>query len=127
VNNGSRSWIRYRLPFRMPPWASVRLLPVWLIHNPDAASAIPAISTLRVDSSMKNNTRNRCGPRRVYTSTVKKSAATISSQGRFGNSFQVVLPLRSGAGSMPCRRRISAMVVRPLVCPRLESAPWIFS
>jgi hypothetical protein len=28
---------------------------------------------------MKNSTRNRCSPRPVHTSTVKKSAATIRS------------------------------------------------
>jgi len=33
--------------------------------------------------------------------TVKKSAATISSQCRLRNSFQLVFRLRSGAGSMP--------------------------
>ena len=36
VNSGSRSWIRYRLPCRMPSGASVRFLPTWLIHRPDA-------------------------------------------------------------------------------------------
>src|SRR3984893_8520179 len=62
---------------------------------------MPAISTLRVDNSMKNSTMNRCSPRRVHTSTVKKSAATISSQCWLRNSFQVVFRLRSGAGSIP--------------------------
>ena len=37
-------------------------------------------STLRVDNSMKDNPTNRTRPLRVQTSTVKKSAATISSQ-----------------------------------------------
>jgi hypothetical protein len=60
-------------------------------------------------------------------STVNKSAATISSQCRLRNSFQVVFRLRSGAGSMPCRRRISAIVGGPIVCPRLDTAPWILS
>src|SRR5437660_8309159 len=80
---------------------------------------MPAISTLRVDNSMKNSTMNRCSPRRVHTSTLKKSAATISSQCRLRNSFQVVFRLRSGAGSIPCRSRISAIVLRAIACPRL--------
>jgi hypothetical protein len=45
---------------------------------------------------------NRCSPRRVHTSTVKKSAATISSQCWLRNSFQVVFRPRSGAGQIPC-------------------------
>ena len=63
----------------------------------------------RVDRSMKNKTMNRCTPFLVHTSTVKKSAATISSQCRLRNSFQVVFQLRSGAGSLPVRSRISAL------------------
>jgi hypothetical protein len=51
----------------MPSPASVRFLPIWLIHKPEAADAIPAILTLRVDSSMKNSTKKRCKPRRVHT------------------------------------------------------------
>src|SRR5215467_10847583 len=72
--------MRYRFPHRMPSTASVRFRPICLIHNSFAVAAMPAISTLRVDSSMKNNTTNRWRPFRVHTSTVKKSAATISSQ-----------------------------------------------
>src|SRR6516162_10738190 len=41
VNSGSRSWIRYRLPCRMPSGASVRFLPIWLIHRPDARRCDP--------------------------------------------------------------------------------------
>lgn len=74
-------------------------------NKPFAACAMPAISTLRVDKSM-NRTRNRCNPRRVHTSTVKKSAATIWPQCRDRNSFHVVFRFRSGAGSSPCRSRI---------------------
>ncbi len=74
---------------------------------------------------MKNSTTNCCSPRRVHTSTVKKSAATIRSQCRLRNSFQVVLRLRSGAGSIPCRSRISAIVLRAISCPRLDNASWI--
>ena len=84
---------------------------------------MPAISTLRVDNSMKNRTMNRCNPRRVHTSTVKKSAATISSQCCVRNSFQVVFRIRSGAGSIPCRLRISAIVLAASSCPRLDKAP----
>ncbi len=86
-------------------------------HSLFAAAAMPAISTLRVDNSMKNSTMNRWSPRRVHTSTVKKSAATASSQCRLRNSFQVVFRLRSGAGSIPCRSRISAIVLRAISCP----------
>jgi hypothetical protein len=82
------------------------------IHNPFATCAMPAISTFRVDNSMKNSTTNRCSPRRVHTSTVKKSVATISSQCRFRNSFHVVLRLRSGEDSAPCRFSIWAIVLR---------------
>src|SRR5215469_12441947 len=55
----------------------VRFRAIWLIHNPFADCATPAISTFHVDKSRKNSTMNRCKPRRVHTSTVKKSAATI--------------------------------------------------
>ena len=70
VNSGSRSWIKYRLPVSNPSTASVRFLPIWLIHRPFALVAMPAISTSRVDSSMKKSTTNRCSPRRVHTSTL---------------------------------------------------------
>jgi len=59
----------------------------------------------------KESTRNRCSPRRVHTSTAMKSAATINSQ---------CLRLRSGAGTMPCRSRISAIVLRAIWRPRLD-------
>jgi hypothetical protein len=62
--------------------------------EPIATVDTPAISTFRVANSMKNSTINRCSPRRVHTSTVKKSAATISSQWRVKNSFHVVFRLR---------------------------------
>ena len=94
-----------------------------VIHRPFAVAAIPAISTRRVARSIKNSTRNRCSPRRVQTSTVKKSAATTNSQCRLRNSFQVVFQLRSGTGSMPCRSRISAIVLRAILRPRLDKAP----
>jgi hypothetical protein len=49
---------------------SVSLRPA--IHKPFAAPAIPPNSTFRVASSMMNRTVNRCNPRLVHTSTVKK-------------------------------------------------------
>ena len=64
------------------------------MHNPSAWEAMPAISTLRVDNSMKNKIRKRCSPRPVQASTLKKSAATISSQCCVRNSFQVVFRSR---------------------------------
>jgi len=81
---------------------------------------MPAICTLRVDNSIKNSTMYRCSPRRVHTSTVKKSAATSRSQCWLRNSFHLVFRLRSGAGSIPCRSRISAIVLRARSCPRLD-------
>src|SRR5215831_6578304 len=68
---------------------------------------MPAISTFRVDKSMKNTTINRCSPRRVHTSTVKKSAATISSQCRLRNSFHVVFP-------SPLGRRLDSVPIQNL-------------
>jgi hypothetical protein len=44
-------------------------------------------STSRVDKSIKKSTRNRCKPRRIHTSTGKKSVATIISQRGFRNFF----------------------------------------
>src|SRR3954447_6441637 len=82
---------------------------------------MPPSSTLRVDKSMKKSTRNRCSPLRVHTSTVKKSAATISFQCRARNSFQVVLRFRSGAGSIPCRSRMAAMVLRAVL---VQTSNW---
>jgi len=90
---------------------SVRLRAIWSIHNPFALPAMPATSIFRVDSSIKKRTMNPCSPLWVYTSTVKKSAATISSQCRVRNSFQAVLRLRCGARSRPFFFfRIAAMV-----------------
>ena len=83
------------------------------------------LSTRRVESSIKNRTINRCSPLAVQTSIVKKSAATINSQCCVRNSFQVVLRLRSGAGSMPLRFRMLATVPRARLCPRFDSAPMI--
>ena len=85
--------------------------------------ALPAISTLRVDKSVKNRITNRCSRLRVQASMVNKSVATISFQCCVRNSFQVVFQIRSDAGSMPCRRRISAMVLPAMSCPRLKRAP----
>ena len=56
-------------------------------------------------------TIKRVRPLGIHTSTVKKSDATICSQCRSRNSFQVVFRLRSGAGSIPCRFRILAIVL----------------
>jgi hypothetical protein len=61
----------------------------------------PPNSTLCVASSIKNSTVNRWSPCRVHTSMVKESAATISSQWRLRNSFQVVFRFGSGARSIP--------------------------
>ena len=79
----------------------MRFRAICVIHNPSAAGPIPATSTFRVDSSITNSTTNRWSPRRVHTSTGKKSAAMINSQWRVRNSFHVVFRFRSGAGSMP--------------------------
>lgn len=80
------------------------------LNSPLAVSAIPAISTRRVDSSMKNSTTNRRKPGLVHTSTAKISVATISSQCRPKNSFQVVFRIRTGAGSTPRRSKMPAIV-----------------
>jgi hypothetical protein len=122
VNSGSRSWIRKRLPFRIPSTASVARRPTWLIHKPFAHEAMLVISTPRVAKSMKNKTRQRVSPLCVQTSTVKKSAATIKSQCRLRNSFQVVFRFRSGAGSIPRRRKTAETVLRAHSCPKLASA-----
>jgi hypothetical protein len=71
----------------------------------------------------KNSTRNRCSPLVVQTSTVKKSVATMSSQCWVRNSRHVVLRLRSGAGSMPCLFRMSAMVLWASSCPQIRQCP----
>jgi hypothetical protein len=88
-------------------------------------SADSGSSTFRVDSSMKKSTTNHCSPRWVHTSTVKKSAAAISCQCRVRNSFHVVFRPRSGTGSIPCRFRISEIVLRASLCPRFDNALWI--
>jgi hypothetical protein len=54
---------------------------------------------MRVDKSIKD-TRRRSKARAAETSTVKKSAATISSRCRV-NSFEVVFLVRSGCGFDP--------------------------
>jgi hypothetical protein len=65
---------------------SVTFLATWVIHKPLATKVMPAISTLRVDNSIKSNMQ-RCSPLRVHTSTVKKSAATSTPQCWARNSF----------------------------------------
>jgi len=77
---------------------------------------LPAVSRASIDARVKATLHelaldelraarelNRCSPRRVHTSTVKKSAATISYQCRVRNSFQVVLlgPLRRRLAAVP--------------------------
>ena len=57
-------------------------------------------------------------PRRV-----KKSVAATVSQWAARNVRHGVRSLRSGAGSMPCSRRILAMVLLATVWPRFERAP----
>ena len=58
----------------------------------------------------------------MATSTVKKSVAATVSQWAVRNvPHGVRLPL-SGAGSMPCSRRILAMVLLATVWPRFERA-----
>src|SRR5689334_12175450 len=81
---------------------------------------MPAISTCRVARSMKNRTKKRFRPLHVQTSTLKKSAATIRPQCCARNSFQLVFRLRSGAGSMPCRRKISAIVLTASLYPHMR-------
>src|SRR5262245_25970356 len=56
-----------------PSTASVRLRAICVIHNPSGLFAIPAIWTLRVETSMKKSTTKRVNPEQVQTSTVKKS------------------------------------------------------
>ena len=92
--------------------------------SPNYWATISPEEKLRVDKSIKNKTRKRLKPLAVQTSTLKKSAATISSQCRVRN-FQVVFGLLSGAGSIPCRCRILAIVLRASLCPRLDMAPWM--
>src|ERR1051325_9505156 len=66
------------------------------------------VKTRRVDRSMKNRTTKRLSPEEVQTSTVKKALAKIGSQWLPRNSSQVIIRLRSGAGSIPCRFRMFA-------------------
>ncbi|MGI9073322.1 MAG: FG-GAP repeat domain-containing protein [Bryobacteraceae bacterium] len=47
----------------------------------------------------------------------------VNSQCQARNSFQIVLRFRSGAGSIPCRSRMAAMVLRANLCFRLDKAP----
>jgi hypothetical protein len=82
--------------------AGIREVATHLAHPGASGSAVtPAISTRRVDSSMKKSTANRVRPRPVHTSTVKKSAAARTSQWAFRNSVHVAFFARSGAGSRP--------------------------
>ena len=93
VNNGSRSWIKYRLPTRKPSAAPLRLRVTWLIQSPFACLASPAISTRRLDRSIEKSTRILVKPLRVQASTVEKSAAPITFRCRQRNSFQLVFRL----------------------------------
>ncbi len=92
--------MRYRLPLSKPSTASVRFRPQSTGTRRD-----PSDLHLASRHSMKNRITNRCRPRRVQASIVKKSAATIRSQCCVRNSFQVVFRSRSGPGSIPCRLR----------------------
>jgi hypothetical protein len=62
-------------------------------------------------------------PRGFQTSTVRKSAATRLRQCALRNTDQGVRSPRVGAGSMPSRFRMFAIVPRATLCPRFESAP----
>ena len=61
----------------------------------------------------------------MATSTVKKSVAATVSQWAVRNVRQGVRSPLSGAGSMPCSRRIFAMVLLATVWSRFERAPRI--
>jgi NAD(P)-dependent dehydrogenase (short-subunit alcohol dehydrogenase family) len=64
--------------------------------------ALPAISTLRVDKSVKNRITNRCSRLRVQASMVNKSVATISFQAASGT------PSKSSSRSLPTLVRCHA-------------------
>jgi hypothetical protein len=74
---------------------------------------MPAISSWRVDQSMKNKITKRCSPRGIQVSMVQESAAAIRSQCCVRNSFRVVFPA-------PLRRRLDAVSVKN-ICDRAAS------
>ena len=96
-----------------------------LIHSPFAVLAIPAIWTFAVQSSMQNRTMNRCSPRLVHTSTLKKSVATTTPNAGSETPSTSYFGSAPVLGSMPCRSRICAIVLRASSCTTLDSAPWI--
>jgi hypothetical protein len=77
---------------------------------------MPAISTLRVDKSIKKRTRNRCSPLRVHSSTVKKSAATRPTRSSFSSAIVLLsdqFPVSSQQSLRPDEDGISARIFRP--------------
>src|SRR2546427_266761 len=97
-------------------------IPADLTHpQPVCGSRDARDSTLRVDNSNEEQHDEALQPPPDPHFHGEETAATISSQCRLRNSFQVVFRLRSGAGSIPCRSRISAIVLRAISCPRLDN------
>jgi hypothetical protein len=119
----SRSTSRWLASFRNPPWQSVRFRAICLTQSPSGLAVTPAISTRRVLRRMATRMYNVVSPSLVHTSTVVKSMAAIDSQWALRNVFQVVVPFRVGAGSMPFARRIFPTVVSEISWLRLASAP----
>jgi len=119
VNNGSRSWIKYRLPTRKPSPASLRLRDTRLIQSPFTCRASPAISTRRLDKSIRKSTRNLVKPLRVQASMVKKSVPS-----RIGARSCVILwPLLRPliiAGPHPT----AVTSLRACTCPRSSAEEW---
>ena len=62
--------------------ASVTLRLTWLIQAASGSDVMPAISTRRVDSSMRKNTANRVRPRPVQTSSAPSATGRVDPNGQ---------------------------------------------
>jgi hypothetical protein len=86
---------------------------------------MPAISTFRVDSSMRNNIMNLCSPRRVQASICKEVR-------RYHQIPMLLEELLPRDLPFPHWRRLNASSREDVgdraatdIVPRLASAPWI--
>ena len=91
---------------------SVRFRAIWATQAAFGLEEIPAIWTRLVVMSMKKRTWYRTSPKRVKTSTVKKSAAAMAPQWAARKVFHGMVRPRSGAGTIPRPLRILLMVLR---------------
>jgi hypothetical protein len=108
----SRDYASGRLPATFPATASVRFLPIWLTRRhirPSRDSGNFHLGCRELDEKQHDEPlQSATGPHRYCEEVGGHDQLPVPVQ-KF--LFQVVFRLDSGAGSIPCRRRMSAIVL----------------